>query len=47
MNGIEFDREDSRKAKVLYDYEAVDESELTLYCDQVWPSLMARIPCDC
>ena len=35
VNGIELDREDTRRAKVLYDYEATDEKELTVYCDQV------------
>lgn len=35
VNGIELDHEDTRKAKVLYDYEADNESELTVYCDQV------------
>lgn len=35
VNGIELDREETRKAKVLYDYEADNENELTVYCDQV------------
>ena len=35
VNGIELDREDARRAKVLYDYEATNEKELTVYCDQV------------
>ena len=34
-NGIELDREDTRQARVLYDYEAVDENELSVYCEEV------------
>ena len=35
VNGIELDREDSRKARVLYDYDAENENELTVFADQV------------
>ena len=35
MNGVEFDREDTRRARVLYDYEAENESELTVCCEEV------------
>ena len=35
VNGIELDREETRQARVLYDYEAVNESEITVYCDEV------------
>lgn len=35
VNGLELDHEETRKAKVLYDYEADNESEMTVYCDQV------------
>ena len=33
--GIELDREDSRKAKMLYDYEATDDSQLTIAVGEV------------
>lgn len=32
---MELDREESRKARVLYDYDAESENELTIYADQV------------
>jgi len=32
---VELDREESRKARVLYDYDAESENELTVYADQV------------
>lgn len=35
VNGVELDREESRKARVLYDYDAENEDELTIYADQV------------
>lgn len=35
VNGVELDREESRKARVLYDYDAESENELTIYADQV------------
>ena len=35
VNGIELDREETRRARVLYDYDAVNESEITVYCDEV------------
>ena len=35
MNGIELDREETRQAKVLYDYDPVDENEIAVYCDEV------------
>ena len=35
VNGVELDREDTRQGRVLYDYEAVGEEELTVYCNQV------------
>ena len=35
VNGIELDRDESRKAKVLYDYEAENEEEMTVMTDQV------------
>lgn len=35
--GMELDREESRKAKVLYDYDAANENELTIFTDQVCP----------
>ena len=35
VNGIELDRDESRKAKVLYDYEAVNDDELSITTDQV------------
>lgn len=36
VNGVELDREESRKARVLYDYDAENEDELTIYADQVY-----------
>ena len=33
--GIELDKEDSRKAKMLYDYEAENDDELTIAVGQV------------
>ena len=47
VNGIELDSEDSRKAKVLYDYEALDESELTVNCDQVCVCVLCVCGCVC
>lgn len=35
VNGIELDRDESRKAKVLYDYEAENEEQMTVSTDQV------------
>ena len=35
VKGIELDREESRKARVLYDYEAENDDELTVLADQV------------
>lgn len=35
VNGIELDRDESRKAKVLYDYEAENDEEMTVSTDQV------------
>ena len=35
VNGIELDRDESRKAKVLYDYEAENEEQMTVLTDQV------------
>lgn len=32
---MELDREESRKARVLYDYDAESENELTIYADQI------------
>ncbi len=37
LQGVELDREESRKAKVLYDYDATAEDELTIFTDQVSP----------
>ena len=37
VNGVELDREESRKARVLYDYDAENENDLTIYADQVEP----------
>ena len=35
VNGIELDRDESRKAKVLYDYEAVSDGEISITTDEV------------
>ena len=35
VNGIELEREKTRRARVLYDYEAVNDKEITVYCNQV------------
>ena len=35
--GVELDKEDSRKAKMLYDYEAEHEDELTIAVGEVKP----------
>ena len=35
VQGVELDRQESRKARVLYDYDAENENELTVYTDQV------------
>ena len=35
MNGIELDRDESRNGKVLYDYEALNDQELSITTDQV------------
>ena len=40
VNGVELDREESRKARVLYDYDAENEDELTIYADQVMKSAL-------
>lgn len=34
VNGIELDRDETRKAKVLYDYEALTEHEMSITTDQ-------------
>ena len=36
VSGIELDKEDSRKARTLYDYEAEKEDELTVPEGQVY-----------
>lgn len=41
--GIQLDREDSRKAKVLYDYDAENEDELTLAAGDVRSTLQCAI----
>ena len=38
VDGIELDREESRKARVMYDYDAENENELTVFADQVRPA---------
>ena len=35
VQGIELDKEESRKAKVLYDYDPENENELDILTDQV------------
>lgn len=35
VDGVELDREDSRKARMLYDYEAESELELTINSGEV------------
>ena len=35
VSGIELDKEDSRKAKMLYDYDAENEGELTISAGEV------------
>lgn len=35
LNGIQVDEEDARKARVLYDYESEDNSEISFFADQV------------
>ena len=34
--GLELDREDSRKARMLYDYDAVNQDEITINSGEVW-----------
>ena len=48
--GIELDKEDSRKARMLYDYEATNEEELTISGGEVlqflaWMQLQIVITC--
>ena len=35
LNGIQVDEEDARKARVLYDYESEDDSQISFFADQV------------
>ena len=35
VDGVELDREDSRKARMLYDYDAESEAELTVNSGEV------------
>ena len=42
VGGIELDKEDSRKARMLYDYEAENEGELTIHGGEVHTSTTAN-----
>ena len=37
IEGVEYDREEERKARLLYDYDAEDDSQISLAADQVRP----------
>ena len=42
VNGIQLDRDETRKGKVLYDYEAENDGELSVTGDQVMCSVHVR-----